>query len=179
MEEKLKQQEKPKVEEKVKKGRPQEESYEMLIRILGYDLPGSKNIYSALTRIKGISWAISNAICIKLNYSRKTKISELSKDDIAKIENFLKNITLPDYMKNRRTDPETGATTHKYGTDLDIARDFDIKRMKKIKSYKGIRHNSKQPVRGQRTRSHFRSKGRATGMGIKKKPASPAGGAKK
>ena len=40
-------------------------------------------------------------------------------------------------------------------------------RLKEIKSYRGLRHSLKLPVRGQRTRSHFRTKGNA--MGVKKK----------
>lgn len=134
-----------------------EENNEMLIRIYGYDIPGSKNMYSGLIRIKGISWAISNAVCLQLNIPHSKKISELSKDDIKKIEDFLDNLTIPDFLKNRRRDRETGETAHFYGTDLDMKRDFDIKRLKEIKSYKGIRHALKLPVRGQRTRSHFRT----------------------
>ena len=156
---------------------------EALIRILGYDLPSSRNIYSGLTRIKGISWSISNVICRKLNFPRSKKISELTKDEIQKIETFLKDMPIADYLKNRRTDPETGKTTHNFGTDLEVIREFDIKKLKKIRSYKGIRHSFKLPVRGQRTRSHFRAKLKATG--IKKKPAAtaapkpaPAGGKK-
>jgi small subunit ribosomal protein S13 len=53
-----------------------------------------------------------------------------------------------------------------------MVKEFDIKRMKQIKSYKGMRHSLKQPVRGQRTRSHFRTTGVA--VGVKK-----GGGAKK
>ena len=46
---------------------------------------------------------------------------------------------------------------------MDLAREFDIRRMKKVRSYKGIRHLQGQPVRGQRTRAHFR-KGRSVGV---------------
>jgi len=41
--------------------------------------------------------------------------------------------------------------------------EFDIKRLKKIKSYRGLRHVLGQPVRGQRTRGHFR-KNKAVGV---------------
>jgi len=154
-------------EKEAKKPYQAVERNEVLVRILGYDIPGSRNIYSGLTRIKGVSWAISNAACIKLNIPRGKKIEELSKDEIKKIENFLKSLELPDYLLNRRKDQETGLTAHYLGSDLDIKREFDIKRMREIKSYKGIRHGAKLPVRGQRTRSHFRTKGKA--MGIKRK----------
>lgn len=169
---------KPAKDDSQKKQRPAEDHYESLVRIYGYDVFGTKPLYSGLTRIKGISWAISNAICLKLGIPRNKKISDLSKDEIAKIEALLPNLPLPDYLKNRRSDPETGKTGHLFGTDLDIARDFDIKRMKKIKSYKGIRHTAKLPVRGQRTRSHFRTK-KGTGAGIKRKPSAPAAGGAK
>lgn len=145
-------------EKATEKRRPPAQEYsEVLIRIYGYDIPGSRNIYAGLTRIKGISWAISNATCLKLGYPRSKKIQELSKDDIKKIEEFIDIIDVPDYMKNRRIDRETGKTEHLYGTDLDMKKDFDIKRLREIRSYKGVRHAHKLPVRGQRTRSHFRA----------------------
>jgi small subunit ribosomal protein S13 len=159
-------------EEKKKEHRPETIQEESLIRILGYDIPGSRNIYAGLTRIKGVSWSISNAVCLKLGFPRNKRISELSKQEIEKIESFFMNIKIPAYLMNRRIDPETGAVGHFYSTDLDMKREFDIKRMKKIKSYKGVRHSSGQPVRGQRTRSHFRAKKKA-GTGIIK-PAAPA-----
>ena len=134
-----------------------EESNEILVRIYGYDIPGSRNIYTGLTRIKGISWAVSNAVCLKLGISHSRKISELSKDDVERIEQFLKELDIPDFLKNRRYDRETGKTGHQYGSDLDMKREFDIKRLKEIRSYRGVRHALKLPVRGQRTRSHFRT----------------------
>ena len=139
---------------------------ETLIRILGQDIPGSRMIYPGLTRVKGVSWVISNIVCNKLDIDKRARISELSKDDLAKIENFLKKLDAPDFVKNRRKDLETGETTHLLGVDLDMKKEFDIKRMKQIKSYKGIRHSFKLPVRGQRTRSNFRKSGIA--MGVKR-----------
>jgi small subunit ribosomal protein S13 len=167
-----KQEKSPKVEkkesEKPSKGRlNQEEMSEMLIRIYGYDIPASKNIITGLIRIKGISWAISNSICIKLGIPKSKKISELSKPEIQKIETFIKELPVADFLKNRRLDRETGESKHFVASDLEIKKEFDIKRLKEIKSYRGLRHSLKLPSRGQRTRSHFRSKGVA--MGVKKK----------
>jgi small subunit ribosomal protein S13 len=71
-------------------------------------------------------------------------------------------------MRNRPADPETGESGHFLGTDLEMKRDFDIKRLKEMKAYRGARHAAKQPVRGQRTRSHFRKKSMAAGMKKKK-----------
>jgi len=156
-------------EKKEKQSDKKEEEYESLVRIAGFDLPGSKNIYSGLTRIKGISWAVSNAVCHYLNIPKAKKVSELSKDDIKKIESFFKDMSkMPSFLQNRRLDMETGKTGHYLGSELDIKKEFDIKRMREIKSYKGIRHASKLPVRGQRTRSHFRNRGQTLGVKRKK-----------
>lgn len=146
-----------------------EQELDTLIRIFGYDLPGSKNLYAGLTRIKGVSWALSNAICNKFKLPKLKKVSELSKADIEKIESFLKELPIPDFLKNRRFDPETGETKHYYGSDLDIRKEFDIKRLKKIRSYRGIRHSAGLPSRGQKTRSHFRNKDQQVGVKRKKR----------
>ena len=167
--------------EKEKPEEKPEEEHETLVRIMGYDIPGSKNIYTGLTRIKGISWAISNAVCHNLKILKTKKISELSKEDIKKIEDFLNELPISDFLKNRRSDPETGETSHYYGHDLDMKKEFDIKRLRKIKSYKGIRHAASLPVRGQRTRAHFRAKGKAVGVKVRSTQAKekPTGGKSK
>jgi small subunit ribosomal protein S13 len=145
-----------------------------LIRILSKDIPGDKSLYIGLQRINGVSWAFSNAVCKKLNISKEKKIQDLSEDEIKKISDFIKNPVLPAYMINRRKDYDSGEHKHLYGTDLDLQNEFDIKRLKKIKAYKGIRHMSGQPVRGQRTKSHFRTNSKKTGaVGVTKKKEAP------
>ena len=158
-----------KTQEQPEKERPQEEEHETLVRILGFDIPGSRNIYAGLTRIKGVSWTLANATCVSLNFEKTKQLSDLTKPEVEKIESFLKDLKLPDFLKNRRFDMETGETTHYIGTDLDMKKEFDIKRLKKIKSYKGLRHSQKLPVRGQRTRSNFRERGKAVGVTKKSK----------
>ena len=151
------------------KQKQKEIEQDTLIRIMGYDIPGSKNVYAGLTRIKGVSWTISNAACTNLNMLRNKKISSLTKQEIMTIESFLKELPVPDFIKNRRFDEETGETKHYFGSDLDMKKEFDIKRLKKIRSYKGIRHAAGLPVRGQKTRSHFRKKGQVVGVKRKSK----------
>ena len=68
-------------------------------------------------------------------------------------------------MLNRRKDIETGEDKHLLGSDLKLRKEFDLKRMKNIRSYKGVRHALGLPVRGQSTRSHFH-KGKS--LGVKK-----------
>ncbi len=150
-----------------------EDRGERIIRILSRDVPGNKSVYAGLLRIKGVSWILSNALCTKLGFGKKKKVSELTPEEIKKIEEFIKNPDVPSFMKNRRKDRDTGEDKHLNTTDLDLQREFDIKRLKKIKSYKGSRHAAGQPVRGQRTKSHFRknkSKGGGKRVAEKKKP---------
>lgn len=139
------------------------EAAEALVRIMATDIPASLSVYAGLTKIKGISWSFSNAICHQLGIEKNRKVSTLSDEEIAKIEEFIKNPKLLEWLLNRRKDIETGVSKHLITTELDLQREFDIRRMKKIRCYKGIRHALGQPVRGQRTRSHFR-KGRAIGV---------------
>jgi small subunit ribosomal protein S13 len=142
-----------------------------IIRILQTDVPGNKNIYAGLTRIKGVSWSISNALCILNNFDKKRKIESLSKEEIQVIETALKAHKFPKFLLNRRNDFETGKDSHVLGNDLDLTEEMDIKRLKKIRSFRGLRHAMGQPTRGQSTKAHFRSN-RKKGVGIKlKKPA--------
>jgi len=175
--------EKQKPEEKIKpehlhKPRPEEKKYEeKLIRILSKDIDGGLNVYVGLTKIKGISWGLSNAICKLLNLDKKRKVGSLTKEEIDKINDFLKDPKMPSYLLNRRADFETGENKHLIGSTLELQKEMDIGRLKKIKSYRGLRHSVGLPLRGQRTRSHFRRNKRKS-VGIKKKGA-PAGGVKK
>jgi len=139
-----------------------------LIRILSKDIEGNLNVYVGLTKIKGISWGVSNAICKVLKINKSKKISELTKEEIDKINIFSENPDLPNYLMNRKNDRETGKNKHLVGSHLELQKDLDLGRLKKIKSYKGVRHSLGLPVRGQRTRSHFR-KNRRKSVGIKKK----------
>jgi small subunit ribosomal protein S13 len=148
--------------------RPQEKREERLVRILSKDIEGKMKLYVGLTKIKGISWTFSNAVCKSLNMNKNKTIGALTEEEIQKITDFIKNPKLPDYMLNRRKDIETGKEKHLTGTDLDLRKDFDIKKLKKIKSYRGLRHMAGLPSRGQRTKAHFRTN-RKRGSGIKKK----------
>lgn len=147
----------------------EDKNEEMLIRIFDQDIPGSKSVFVGLTKIKGISWALANAICLHLKLDKRMKVGDLGKEKIAVIEKELSTLEgIPRFLKNRRSDLETGTDKHLLTTDLDIAKEFDIKRLKKIKSYRGVRHTYGLPTRGQRTRSHFRKKKGSTGIRKKK-----------
>jgi len=141
-----------------------------LVRILSKDIEGDLNVYVGLTKIKGISWGVSNAICKVLGINKYKKVSELTQEEIEKINKISENVNMPSYLVNRRADRDTGKNKHLVGSNLELQKDMDLARLKKIKSYKGIRHGLGLPVRGQRTRSHFRTNRRKS-VGIKKKGA--------
>ena len=71
-------------------------------------------------------------------------------------------------LLNRRKDFETGEDHHRIGPELDISLRDDINMMRKIRCYRGIRHETGQKVRGQRTRSNGRS---GLTVGVMKKAA--------
>lgn len=151
------------------KTRPASEQVEeKLVRIMSTDVRGNMKVYPGLTRIKGISWAVSNAICHLLKIDKTRKVITLTEDEIKKITEFIKNPLLPEYLMNRRFDFNTGESKHLVKSDLDLKKDFDIKRLKTVKSYRGSRHASNLPSRGQRTKAHFRIN-RKKGAGINKK----------
>ncbi|MGB9708240.1 MAG: 30S ribosomal protein S13 [Candidatus Pacearchaeota archaeon] len=170
--------EQKKEKEEAKKEIPKKEArLEALTRIVATDVPSRLSVYAGLTKIKGISWALSGAICKHLNIDKARKVSTLSDAEIDKITVFIKNLStaaLPAWLLNRRKDIESGKDKHLITTELDLQREFDIRKMKRIKCYKGIRHLLGQPVRGQRTRAHFR-KGRSIGVTrAKMTPGTPA-----
>ena len=94
---------------------------------------------------------------------KNKKIKDINEQEKEKIIEFVRNPKVPFFILNRRKDFEHGTNKHLTGSDLDLQREFDVKRLKKIRCYKGMRHALGQPVRGQRTKSHFR-KGKAIGV---------------
>ncbi len=142
------------------KTKPTEET---LIRILSTDIPGNKKVFAGLTRVKGISWSFSNALCTSLKINKQKKVQDLTKEEIEKINEFGKNVKLPSFLINRRNDRDLGINQHLLTAEFDLKKEFDIKRLRKIRVFKGWRHAIGQPVRGQRTKSHFR-KNKAIGV---------------
>jgi small subunit ribosomal protein S13 len=155
--------------EQIHKGKPIENKNEdRLVRILAKDVEGKLKIFVGLTKIKGISWAFANALCKKLELDKNRKIGSLTKEEIEKINEFTKNPEVAPYLLNRRNDFESGKDKQLIGNNLELQKDADISRLKKIKSYRGQRHSIGLPMRGQRTRSHFR-RNKKKSVGIKKK----------
>jgi len=155
-------------EQNLEQSKIEKKQEERIVRIMSKDIEGKTKIYPGLTKIKGISWTMANAICKKLGIDKNRKIGSLTDEEVKKMVEFMKNPDLPKFMKNRNADFETGKDKHLTGSDLDLEKEFDVKRLKKIRTYRGLRHSIGLPMRGQRTRSNFR-RNRKKGGGIKKK----------
>ncbi len=146
-----------------------EQEFRHLVRVLGVIVDGKLSVERALMKIKGIGPQISHALEHVLGISVGTKVGSLKEEEVTELEEMIGklNKTLPSWMLNRQKDLETGDNLHLITSELDMSVREDINRMKKIKSYKGVRHSIGQPVRGQRTRSSFR-KGATLGVSRKK-----------
>jgi small subunit ribosomal protein S13 len=143
-----------------------------IVRVAKVDIDGNKNLIQALTKIRGVGTSLSSAICNLYKIDQNTKIGSLPEDQVKKLEQAIENplkAGIPLFMINKKKDVITGKDLHIITSDLKLGTEFDIKRLKKIKSYKGVRHAQGQPVRGQKTKAHFRS---GKSVGVKKKKAS-------
>ena len=156
-------------EDEKKKYIKKEQDDVTLVRVLGKDIRGDVKLKSALTKIKGISWAFSNAVCKVLKLDKDKRIQDFNKEEFSKIEEFIKNPEVPGFLKNRRKDFDDGEDKHISGADLKLRTEFDVKRLRKIRSYRGRRHAVGLPVRGQRTKSNFRRNRKPSVAAAKKK----------
>jgi small subunit ribosomal protein S13 len=147
-----------------KGGKSQKESeenpdFKFLVRIANTDINGEHPLYLALARVKGIGRRVSIKIVRDLGYDRKRRIGDLSDDEIDNIHTAIGNIheSLPSWMMNRQKDYDTGDDLHLTSSEVQVARRDDINRFKKMRSYKGIRHERGVKVRGQRLKSNGRT----------------------
>ena len=142
-----------------------------LVRIANTDINGKKPLYMALTKIRGISYSLSNVICEMLDLDKTQQIGTIDDSEIIKLTDFIQNLSqqsIPSWLLNRRNDYETGKDVHLIGGNVRFVRDLDLKRLQRIKSYRGLRLTWGLTVRGQRTKSNFRNK-RSKSLGVKKK----------
>jgi len=107
-------------------------------RILNVNLPNNKALGICLTQIQGIGLTRAQLICAELNISKDDKLSNLSKDKIKLISDFIDN-------------------TFTIGSKLSQEKVVNIKRLIKMSSYRGFRHVQVLPSRGQRTHTNAKT----------------------
>ncbi|MCK4349079.1 MAG: 30S ribosomal protein S13 [Thermoplasmatales archaeon] len=157
---------KPKDESEKKKD--EKDDFRYIVRIANTDVAGEKTLARGLTSIKGIGTHMSILIIDMTGLDRNLKMGNLTDAQIETIKEALENATntAPKWMLNHRKDIETGKDIHLMGGEIDIRLRDEINIMKKIRSYKGIRHERGLAVRGQRTRANNR---KGLTLGVSKK----------
>ena len=121
-----------------------------MARIAGVDIPKQKRGVIALTYIFGIGNSRAKEILEKAQVSEDTKVSDWNDDEIGRIRDAVSSFTIEGELRSE--------------TQLNI------KRLMDIGCYRGIRHRSGLPLRGQRTKNNSRTrKGKRKTVANKKK----------
>jgi len=136
--------------------RPKNFREKVFFRKLRSQVDGNTKVEYGLTQIKGIGRRFAQAIIRVTDVNPNMRIGALPEKDLNRIEEIILNPVengIPIWMVNRKKDLRDGTDTHVIGSQLEIAVKRDIDRMKRMKSYKGVRHHLKLKVRGQKTKS--------------------------
>ncbi|MGP8324020.1 MAG: 30S ribosomal protein S13 [Methanosarcinaceae archaeon] len=146
-----------------------DEEIRHLVRIMNTDLQGKQPVQYALTGVRGVGRRTARIIIDSTGIDPKGLIGYLSDEDVAKLDSAVDSFekSVPEWMLNRRNDPLTGDSKHLLGQDIDMTFREDINNLKKVRAYRGIRHERGLKVRGQRTKSTGR-RGATIGVSRKK-----------
>lgn len=110
-----------------------------MARIAGINLPNDKRIEIALTYLYGIGLTRSQKILAETKIDPNARVKDVSEDDLEKIRQLI-------------------GKSFKVEGDLRTEVTQNIKRLREINSYRGVRHTKGLPVRGQRTKTNARTK---------------------
>lgn len=110
-----------------------------MARLAGVNIPDNKQVHVALTYIYGIGQKASDNILSAAKVESTVRVKDLTDAEISRIQE---------------------AITNSYTVEGELQRVVtgNIKRLKDIKSYRGIRHIANLPARGQRTRTNARTR---------------------
>jgi small subunit ribosomal protein S13 len=133
--------------------------FRFLVRIAATDLDGKKSVTQALTGVKGVHNRLSHVIVRQAGISPAKLMGDLSDDEIQRLTATLEGVEdfTPGWMRNRQKDLDSGDDAHLIGSEIDLMLRDDLNRLKKIRSWRGLRHEKKLPVRGQRTKANGRT----------------------
>lgn len=153
--------------------------FKYIVRIANTDLDGAKKVDYALTGIRGVGIRLGTIIADVAGVNRYERIGKLSDSQIEALAKTVEEVAqkVPGWAVNRQFDWETGQDVHLIASNVDVVLRDDLNRLKKIRSYRGLRHEAGLPVRGQRTRSHGRT-GLTVGV-LRKKEEAPKEGEEK
>jgi small subunit ribosomal protein S13 len=155
---------------------PDNPNFRYIVRVSNTDLDGRRATALALTGVRGVGLRMAEVTCRLAQVNPSEMIGNLPETTVDGLETILTELPtkVPTWMVNHPKDYVTGDAAHLIGPDLETGRRDDINLMKMVRSYRGVRHERGQKVRGQRTRSNGR-----TGMaaGVLKKDAKAAAAA--
>ena len=124
-----------------------------MIRISGVNISESKRAVIALTAITGIGKTTSSKVLAKAGVGENEKLGKVQESKIELIRNIVEK-------------------EYKVEGDLRAEVAQDVKRLKEIGTYRGMRHSKNLPVRGQRTKTNARTKrGKKVTVGSGRKKA--------
>lgn len=107
------------------------------MRILGITVPNEKRLEIGLTVLYGIGISSAQKILDQVGIERSTKAKDLTPDEENKIRAVVEEMKIEGNLKREISN--------------------NVKRLKDIKSYRGVRHMRRLPVRGQRTKTNSRT----------------------
>ena len=110
-----------------------------MARIAGVDLPKDKRVEIGLTYIYGIGLTSSHKILEKTGVNPDTRVKDLTDEEVNKMRKVI---------------------DEEFKVEGDLRRDvaLNIKRLREIGCYRGLRHRKGLPVRGQRTKTNARTR---------------------
>lgn len=151
------------------------EDFRYIVRLVNTDLDGNKDLVIALSGIKGVGLRTAEVIARMAGIPRDVKIGDLPEEKTKELEGLVQEYSekAPHWMMNRQHDWSSGADVHLVGIDVELSKRDDVNLMRMIRCYRGVRHETGQKVRGQRTRANGRS-GLTLGVMKRKEQQGPA-----
>lgn len=127
-----------------------------LLRIIGTGIEGHRTLAFGLSKIRGVGRRLAEAIVRVSGFDPNIRIGLLTEADQERLVEIIHEpvkFGIPTWMVNRQKDLRTGEYRHIVGNDLELVTKMDVDRMKRTRTWKGIRHMYNLKVRGQRTRT--------------------------
>ncbi len=133
--------------------------FKYIVRLADTDLDGNRPMVYALAGIKGVGLRVAQIVTDALGVPRDEKIGNLSDKQVDELGAIIEDLPsqVPPWALNRRKDYWTGEDVQLVGVEVEMRKREDVNRMRMVRSYRGIRHETGQKVRGQRTRNNGRT----------------------
>ncbi|MHA1462585.1 MAG: 30S ribosomal protein S13 [Candidatus Heimdallarchaeota archaeon] len=144
--------------------------FQHLVRISSTDIKGDKQAVNGLTYIRGVGSRLADVVLKKAGIPHDAFIGMLTDEQIKKINEIIADpisFGIPVWFVNHVKDRVSGKNIHLVGNDLALYDRNDVDRLKKLRTYRGIKHHAGHKVRGQRTKSTGRG-GRSLGVSRRK-----------